>query len=118
MTDKKVQLATIELQKKQLDLQSKQLDSQIASSKVMQQAVEQGLPLLKEYVETKVHKLESPKFKWSILIFGSILLICVIGSGVLVFFDKLDSGSFTFLLGTLIGGMITFLGDVILPPQQ
>lgn len=117
MTDNKVQLATIELQKKQIDLQSKQLESQIASSKLFEKAVEQGFPLLKEYMEVKVQKIESPKFKWSILIFGGILLISVIGSGFLVFMDKLDSGSFTFLLGTLIGGMITFLGDIIMPQQ-
>ena len=117
MADDKIQLATIKLQEKQLEIQAKQQELQIENSKILQKAVEQGLPLMRDYYQAKMQTVESPKFKWSILLFGTILFICVIGSGVLVFFEKLDSGSFTFLLGTLIGGIITFMGDLLLPQQ-
>lgn len=117
MSDEKIQLATIKLQEKQMELQAKQQDVQIENSKIIQKAVDQGLPLMKEYYHAKMKHVESPKFKWSMILFGTILFICVVGSGVLVFFDKLDSGSFTFLLGTLIGGIITFMGDLLLPQQ-
>jgi hypothetical protein len=118
MADGKVQLATIKLQEKQLDLQAQQQAAQIENAKVLQTAVEQGMPLLKDYLHAKMKNVDSPKFKWSIVLFGAVLLVCVIGSGFLVFFDKMESGSFTFLLGTLIGGIITFMGDLLLPQQQ
>ena len=117
MIDDKIQLATIKLQEKQLELQTKRQDAQIENSKVIQSAVDQGLPLMKEYYHAKMRTVEAPKFRWSIILFGTILFVCVVGSGVLVFFDKLDSGSFTFLLGTLTGGIITFMGDLLLLKQ-
>ena len=72
---------------------------------------------LRDYFEKKLKHIEGPKIRWSIIGFLGMLLLIVIGTGVLVFYGKLDSGSFTFLLGTLIGGSITFLGDLLLPPQ-
>ena len=117
MSSEKIQLATIKLQEKQIELQSKQQEAQIENSKVIQKAVDQGLPLMKEYYHAKMKTVDSPKFKWSILLIGTILFVCVVGSGILVFFNKMDSGSFTFLLGTLIGGIITFMGDLLLPQQ-
>ena len=105
------------LQEKQIEMQIKQHEAQIENSKVMQKAVDQGMPILKEYLHAKMQTVDSPKIRWSIILFGLILGLSVLGSGILVFFDKMDSGSFTFLLGTLIGGIITFMGDLLLPQQ-
>ena len=73
----------IKLQEKQMELQAKQQDVQIENSKIIQKAVDQGLPLMKEYYHAKMKHVESPKFKWSMILFGTILFICVVGSGVL-----------------------------------
>lgn len=115
---KKNKITDTEIQLQQLKVQEKQFEAQITNAKMFDKAIEQGLPLLKDYLDNKMNKVETPKFKWTIGAFGAILLICVIGSGLLVFFDKMDSGSFTFLLGTLIGGIITFIGDVLLPKDN
>lgn len=103
-----------DLQKEMLKLQQKQVDLQIKNSEILKSAVEEGLPLAKEYFEKKMHHIEGPKIRWSIIGFLGILIIIVLGTGFLVYEGKLDSGSFTFLLGTLIGGAITFLGDLLL----
>jgi len=104
-----------DIQTETLKLQQKQLDLQMKNSEVMQKLITEGSPILREYLEKKMKHIEGPKIKWSIIGFLGILIIIVIGTGFLVFEGKVDASNFTFLLGTLIGGAITFLGDMILP---
>ena len=103
-----VQLETLKLQQKQIELQTQ-------NNKVLQQLINKGLPIIEKYINAKLEKVEGPRVRWSIVGFIGVLFIVVVGSGFLVYTGKLESGNFTFLLGTLIGATITFLGDIILP---
>ena len=100
-----------------LKLQQKQMELQMQNNQILRQAIEKGLPILEKYFNKRLELVESPKIRWSILGFVGILFVVVIGSGFLVYAGKLESGNFTFLLGTLLGATITFLGDIVLAPQ-
>ena len=85
------------------------------TNEVLTKAIEEGFPILRDYYNKKMTKLEGPKIRISLYGFIYLLAIIVIGSGLLVFYGKLEGSNFTFLLGILIGAMITFLGDLVLP---
>ncbi len=104
-----------EIQMTALRLQEKQLELQKQNKEILQKVVDKGLPILDKYIHTQLKTVDAPRVRWSIIGFLGILFIIILGSGFLVYSGKLDSGSFTFLLGTLIGASITFLGDTILP---
>lgn len=105
-----IQIEMLKVQQKQLELQQK-------NSEILMQVVSQGMPLLKEYCDSKMKHIEGPKIRWSIIGFLGILFLIVLVTGFLVYVGRLDGSNFTFLLGTLIGGAITFLGDMLLPSE-
>ncbi|HLD12344.1 MAG TPA: hypothetical protein VJB87_01995 [Candidatus Nanoarchaeia archaeon] len=105
------------MRKEELELQKKQLEAQLQGNQLLQKAIEQGLPLLHQYFQTKLEKVESPKIRLGVIGFLVILLVMTLVSGGLVALGKLDSSSFTFFLGTMIGAAVTFLGELILPPS-
>lgn len=106
------------LKEEELKLQQKQLDLQMQNGQLFKDALEQGLPLLDKYLTAKINQVEGPKIRWSIISFASVLVLVVALSGFLVYDGKLDASNFTFLLGTLIGAVITLLGDILIPSQQ
>jgi len=105
-TKEDIQLETIKLQEKQIEIQTQ-------NNKMIQQLIEKGLPIADKYFNKKLEKIEAPKIRWSILGFISILALVIVGTGYLVYVEKLDPANFTFLLGIIIGASVTFLGDIL-----
>lgn len=47
------------------------------------------------------------------------LIVVIVGiAGALTYLDKIDGATFTFLLGLIIGYVLTFIRDTIRPPQE
>ena len=97
-----------------IKLEEQRLKLQTEQAKNVNKLMEKGLPLVEKYFSTKLEKLEAPRFKWMLIIFGGILVLSVALTGFLTFFGKVSSENFTFLLGILIGAIITLLGDVLI----
>lgn len=106
-----------EIQKETIKLQRQQLKQQQQRTILFQKLVDQGMPRLDKYLQAKLHLIDKPKTRWTIIGFLLILFVAVIGTGFLVYVGKMDDGNFTFLLGTLIGASITLLGDIVLPNE-
>lgn len=99
--------AVIKLEEQRLKLQTEQ-------AKKFNKIIEESLPLVEKYFTAKIEKLEAPRFRWMFIIFGSILFISIGLTGFLTFYGKISSENFTFLLGILIGSIITLISDVII----
>ena len=97
------------LQEKQVELQIKQVELQKEQTKNTQTLIEQGLPVVEQYFSKKMQHVDNPRFKWATIVFGLILFTIVVGSGILVYEGKIDAGNFTFLLGVIVGYMMTFM---------
>ncbi len=97
---------------KNIDTTSK--DIELRKIDLWDKLVDRGLPLLERWFDNQ-HELEKPKIRWSIIGFILMLFLVVICTAVLVFFGKVDGSNFTFLMGTLVGAIITLFGDIVLP---
>ena len=106
------------IKEEQIKFQQKQLETQSQNIQFIQKAIEQGASLLQKYLDAKIKNVEAPKIKWSIIAFVGVLVLVIIICGFLVYENKLDPSNFTFLLGTLIGAVITLLGDVLIPQEN
>ena len=100
-----------------LDFQQRQFELQVQNVQFFHETVSKILPIAEKYYTAKLTKVEAPKVRLSIIGFLLVLFVIVVVSGFLVYAGKMESSNFTFLLGTLVGGTITFLGDIILPSQ-
>ena len=99
--DKEVQLKEIELEKEKVS----------QSTKIWEKALEEGFPLLKEYLNKKIEKLEVPKIRLSLIWFSIILFVVILITSFLVYAGKLEGSNLTFLLGIMVGAIITFLSS-------
>jgi len=97
-----------------IKLEEQRLKLQTEQAKNFSKIIEKDLPLIEKYFTAKIEKLEAPRFRWMFIIFGAILFISIGLTGFLTFYDKISSENFTFLLGILIGSIITLIGDVII----
>ncbi len=58
------------------------------------------------------------KFSFNMaLLFVFIISMIVIVSALLTFYDKIDGAALTFLLGLIVGYMLTFIREAIYPPE-
>lgn len=46
-----------------------------------------------------------------------VIALIILSAGVLTFYDKIDGATFTFLLGLIVGYLLTFLKESINPSQ-
>lgn len=76
--------------------------AELKKLELFEKVIEQ-IPGYLRYFDDKRSKHETPITKLTIKSFIWIVLIIVVLSGVLVFYKFLDSSSFTFIIGTLIG---------------
>ena len=97
-----------------IKLEEQRLKLQTEQAKNFSKIIEKGLPLIEKYFTAKIEKLEAPRLRWMFIIFGTILFISIGLTGFLTFYGKISSENFTFLLGILIGSIITLIGDVII----
>lgn len=97
----------LEVEKEKVRLQQEQ-------TKNFNKLIDKGFPILERYLNAKLEKIEAPKFKWTFIIFGILLVLILASTAFLTFYDKLNPENFTFLLGILIGSIITLLGDILL----
>ena len=103
----KTQESLMKIEEQRLKLQTEQ-------AKNFNKIIDKGLPLLEKYFTSKIEKLEAPRFRWMFIVFGGILIMSVGLTGFLTFYGKISSENFTFLLGILLGAIITLFGDVLL----
>lgn len=82
--------------------------------------VEPILELLKTYFEhTLKRERASAKLQLNMTwIAFAIVVLVVVVSGTLTYFDKIDGSTFTFLLGLVVGYVLTFVRDAIRPPEE
>lgn len=78
------------------------------------------LQLLKAFFEQSAKRQQAVatlqvKMTWIVL----IIVIMIVGvSGALTYLDKIDGSTFTFLLGLVVGYVLTFIRDTIRPPEK
>jgi len=102
-----VKSAEFELQRNQLEIQKQQ-------AKNIELAINKIAPIAEKYFVTKLEKLEAPRFRWTAIIFGILLGIIVIGVMCLVYAGKVGADNLVFLLGIIVGYMITLMREVVL----
>jgi hypothetical protein len=86
----------------------KRIELEIEKTRSLNKIIEEIIPKLSEYFEKRMVGHETPILKQSIWIFFSIIILIVLGTGFLVYTQKLDTTSFTFLIGTVLGYLLTF----------
>lgn len=103
------------------DIEQKKIALQIEAVKLEQQKqttinklVETGLPMVERYLDTKIKHVEKPKFQYTVVIIGVVLLVVIVGSMILVWQKVLGSDAFTFLMGIVVGYLMTFFREMIL----
>ena len=69
---------------------------------LLEKVVEQ-IPAYLKYFDDKRLKHETPITKLTIWSFVSLIAVVIISSGILVYNKILDSASYTFIIGTLLG---------------
>ena len=79
-----------------IKLEEQRLKLQTEQAKNVNKLMEKGLPLVEKYFSTKLEKLEAPRFKWMLIIFGGILVLSVALTGFLTFFGNLLCSTFYF----------------------
>ena len=94
-------------------LQSTPLDLQIEQQKQMNILLDCGIPALEKYYSAKLEQLEAPRFKWSSAIVAIILAGIILAASFLVYNDKLSSESYVFLVGVIVGYLLTFLKELV-----
>ena len=83
----------------------------------MKKVVDKGFPLIEKMIEMK-ERIEKPKFTFGMIGF-LVIIACIINStGILVFYEKMDDGNFTFLMGTLFGASITIFNEILTTNQK
>jgi len=71
-----------------------------------------AIPLIVKYYSTKLEKIEAPRMKHVSYTYGIIVFLIVAGSLGLVYVGKLDSSSFTLLIGVVVGHLMTFARQI------
>lgn len=66
------------------------------------------IPTFASYYEKRMLSHETPILKTSIWILAGIVILIVVGTGFLVYIGKLDAASFTFVIGTVLGYLLSF----------
>ena len=105
-------------QKEIIEIEKEKIKVQLKQQETIQKIVDKGLPLIQRYFTSKIEKIEAPRFKWTFIIFGGLLFASLVGTGLLTYYDKISSENFTFLLGILIGSIVTLMGDIVLQVKE
>jgi len=98
----------------QTEVQLKQTELQLEQAKNFGMLIDKLVPVAERYLTAKMEKLEAPKFKWSYIVVCILLVILLVGSMILAYYGKISSENFAFLMGTVVGYLMTFMKDVII----
>ena len=76
--------------------------------------------LVSNYMEKKIQKNASEaKFSiWMAIIAVFVVFSIIVIAGTLTYLDKIDGATFTFLLGLIVGYVLTFIREAISPFQS
>jgi len=55
------------------------------------------------------------KMAWAVIV---VVVLIVAVAGALTYLDKIDGATFTFLLGLVLGYVLTFIRDTVQPPAE
>ena len=91
-------------------------------SQIIHAVADRADPLIKiatQLLERAMHAQEA-KARFSIrmsLLACGVVLVIVMAAGILTFTGKIGGSTFTFLLGLVVGYILTFIRDSIQPPK-
>ena len=94
-------VSLVEIESKKLDLEIKKLD-------LWTKILGDNLPKVLGYFEQKLLKQETPVLKTGVWVLSAIVVLIVFGTGFLVYLGKLDSATFIFVIGTVLGYLLSF----------
>ncbi len=92
---------------------TQQMEIQKQQAKNFNLLLEKGIPAIEKYLNAKLVHYDKPRFKYAIGGVCLILLIIVIGSMFLVFNGLLGADAFTFLMGIIVGYLLTFFKEML-----
>jgi hypothetical protein len=91
-----------------IEIESKKLDLEMKKMEFWTKIVGDNLPRVLEYFQQKMLRHDVPVMKTGIWILSAIVTLIVAGSGTLVYYGKLDSSTFAFVIGTVLGYLLSF----------
>jgi hypothetical protein len=91
-----------------IQVELKKLELEKAKVENWGTVIDQIIPKVVSYFEQRMVKHEAPIAKTGLWLLGGLAFVITIGTGVLVYVGKLDAASFTFVVGTVLGFMLSF----------
>lgn len=96
------------MKKNKTEIESKRLDLELKKFEFWDKRFGESIPKILNYFEQKMLKHETPILKTSIRVFAGIVILIILGTGFLVYVEKLDAASFTFVIGAVLGYLVAF----------
>jgi len=90
------------------EIERKKLELELKKIEFWDKRFEESIPKILNYFEQKMLKHETPILKTSIRVFAGIVILIILGTGFLVYVEKLDAASFTFVIGAVLGYLVAF----------
>lgn len=97
-----------ELEISELAAERAQIEFEKEKLKLWRETLNKIVPAITEYQTTRLEKVIIPVFRISNITFSLLLAVIIIGSGVLLYLDKLGASNFTFLLGIALGYLMSY----------
>lgn len=69
--------------------------------------------MFERFITLKIEKVDSPKFTLSTMVFGILLFSTIVSVSVLAAWGVVSSESFGFLMGVIVGYIMTHLREVV-----
>lgn len=91
-----------------IEIENRKLDLEIEKMKFWSKLVGDNLPRVLDYFQARLLRHDVPVMKTGIWVLSVIVFSIVLGTGVLVYLGKLDSATFTFVIGTVLGYLLSF----------
>lgn len=90
------------------EIEAKKLEYEAKKIAFWQEVIGKIVPQVLSYVEQRMVKHDTPIAKTGLWIIGTIVFLIIGGTGTLVFNGKLDAASFTLVIGTVLGYLLSF----------
>lgn len=93
---------------KKEDIEMKRAELELKKIEFLDKRCGEIIPKIASYYEQKMIKYEKPILKTGIWVFAGIIILIVLATLFLVYIDKLDAASFTFVIGAALGYLLAF----------
>jgi hypothetical protein len=89
-------------------IELKKLELEQAKVEMLGKIFSDLIPRVAAYFEQRMMKHETPIAKTGIWVLAGLTVLITLGTGFLVYVGKLDAATFTFVIGTVLGFMLSF----------